>query len=235
MKIKICFNLIITLVVILFVSCDKNNETVEGKNVQRFLGTYYLEGTCEEYVSGGVFLDEREVTIKKGIETDLLINIGSLTSVDFNASVSNDSLYIPLQRWSNFDGTQSSFQGKGEIKNDTLFLRYMAGGSTGVVDCECKGGKEKTTYTGTIIDMPNPCTTVPCLPGILFGLETFYGNWVLSINSHWIWSDSELIVEDTEYFIGDKVKITGIISRKQDANSRQYTELEIQTMTKLSE
>jgi len=88
-------------------------------------------------------------------------------------------------------------------------------------------------YTGEIINMPNPCETDPCLPGLVFGLETSSKSYVLTINSNWIWADNKLIVEDIEYFIDDEVEITGITTIKQDIYSKEYTELEIETIKKL--
>jgi len=87
---------------------------------------------------------------------------------------------------------------------------------------------------GKIIDMPNPCETEPCLPGILFGFETTIDNYVLTINFNWIWSDNQLIFENVEYFIGDEVEITGITTTKQDIFSNEYTELEIKNIKKLN-
>ena len=90
----------------------------------------------------------------------------------------------------------------------------------------------QNTYSGKIIYMPNPCQTEPCLPGIVFGLETTSNSYVLTINSNWIWSNNGLIVEEIEYFIDDEVEITGITTTKQDINSNEYTELEIKTIKK---
>jgi len=87
---------------------------------------------------------------------------------------------------------------------------------------------------GKIINMPNPCETEPCLPGMVFGFETTSNNYVLTINSYWIWSENNLIFEDVEYFIDDEVEITGIITPKQDLQFNEYTELEIKTIKKLN-
>jgi len=90
----------------------------------------------------------------------------------------------------------------------------------------------QNTYRGKIVYMSNPCQTEPCLPGIVFGLETISNNYILAINSDWIWSNNSLIVEDIEYFIDDEVEITGIMTAKQDINSNKYLEIEIQAIKK---
>ena len=92
----------------------------------------------------------------------------------------------------------------------------------------------QNTYSGKIIGTPNPCQTDPCLPGVVLGLETISNIYVLTINSNWIWSNNKLIVEDIEYFLDDEVEITGTITTKQDINSNEYIELEIETIKKLT-
>ena len=91
----------------------------------------------------------------------------------------------------------------------------------------------ESTYSGKIIFLPNPCETVPCLPGAILGLETDTINYVLTENSNWIWNNS-LIFADIEYFIDDEVEITGITTTKQDVNSNKYIELEIKSIKKLT-
>ena len=119
------------------------NINLYAQDIQRFLGTYHLKGVCEDYTHAGfVFPDERNVIIKEGIESDLLINIGaSANDNDFKTFLSEDSLFIPLQWWVNYDGTNASFKAKGKLENDSLFLSYGAGGTFGVFFCECKESK----------------------------------------------------------------------------------------------
>ena len=112
-----------------------------AQDIQRFLGTYHLEGICKDMLQeGNVYPDKRDVIITEGIESDLLINIGaSANDNDFQTFISEDSLFIPLQWWVNYDGTNASFKAKGKVENDSLFLSYGAGGTFGVFFCECKG------------------------------------------------------------------------------------------------
>ena len=122
--------------------CEPVSTDISHKH-SSFIGTYNVVGTCEDVLHvNNFFADEKEVVIKAGTESDLLINIKSLSSeINFKASVSNDSLFIPLQWWTNTDGSQASFQANGAIRNDSLFLHYGAGGSFGLFDCDCKGKK----------------------------------------------------------------------------------------------
>jgi len=123
-----------------------------AQDIQRFLGIYHLKGVCESQ-EGNVFPDERGVIITEGIESDLLINIGASAGFnDFKVFVSGDSLFIPSQWWDNFDETQASFQGKGRIENDSLFLYYKTGGTFGTFECECKG--KKTSSANVLYPLP---------------------------------------------------------------------------------
>jgi len=126
--------LILLHILICISSCNDKD-----KDIQRVIGTYYLEEMCEDHLSGYVFTDERVVVIKESSKYGLLVNIG--TTHDFNAFMSNDSLFIPLQKYTIFDGSQASFQGEGEIKNDSLFLHYKNGSTVGLIECDCKGKK----------------------------------------------------------------------------------------------
>ena len=135
-----------TLLLMLFVltgicSCNKKDES---KDNQRVLAIYYLEGMCKDSLHSSpdsiVFPDECTVVIKESDKYGLLINIEK-TSADFKAFLRGDSLFIPHQQWCNFDGNQATFQGKGKMTDDSLFLHYGVGGRFGVFDCECKGGK----------------------------------------------------------------------------------------------
>ena len=127
----------------------------EAQDIQRFLGPYHLEGICETFIENNfVFTEERDVIITEGTESDLLINIGaSAGNNEFKVFISEDSLFIPVQWWVNFNETQASFQGKGNIENDSLFLYYKATGSFGIIECNCKG--KKTSQTSVLYPLPS--------------------------------------------------------------------------------
>jgi len=127
----------------------------EAQDIQRFLGTYHLEGICETFIENNfVFTEERDVIITEGTESDLLINIGaSAGNNEFKVFISEDSLFIPVQWWVNFNETQATFRGKGRIENDSLFLYYKAGGTFGIIECNCKG--KKTSQTSVLYSLPS--------------------------------------------------------------------------------
>lgn len=132
---KIKSLLFVLLILTSICSCNKKDE---GKDNQHVLAIYHLEGTCLDDVV--VFRDECDIVIKESDKYGLLVNFGSI-STDFKAFLRGDSLFIPLQSWKEYNGNQASFQGNGKMKNDSLFLHYMTGGTFGFFDCESEGEK----------------------------------------------------------------------------------------------
>ena len=94
--------------------------------------------------------------------------------------------------------------------------------------------KGQNTYTGTIIELFSPCVTETGKPwAYLIGFETISGDYyILTVNSHQIVSSDKLIIEGVEYF--DNVVITGTTKEGQCGNSKEYRELEIETIEKWS-
>jgi len=117
-----------------------------NQDIQRFLGEYSLKGMCKVLAPWQDEIPlEKYVVIKTGIESDLLIQYLGFAQSDFKAFILNDSLFIPNQ-WGNIVWEYpESFRGGGEIKNDTLFMRFRNGGEFGVLECECKGRKIGST------------------------------------------------------------------------------------------
>jgi len=87
-------------------------------------------------------------------------------------------------------------------------------------------------YTGKIIRWMNPCPPLPedCDPGLVLWLKTTPQNYVLTINSKWIWND-KMIFDGVEYRVEDEVEITGIVTVRQ--GREEYHELEIEAIKKV--
>lgn len=86
------------------------------------------------------------------------------------------------------------------------------------------------TCVGEIAGVPIPIYTEPPLPGLVAGLETADGDYVLVYNGNTY--DNEITVEGVVYSIGDEVEITGIVSITKVSSSRQFSELEIKSIKK---
>jgi len=91
-------------------------------------------------------------------------------------------------------------------------------------------------YIGKIFDQGAPqfLPDFPPVPCTIFWLETTSGNYILSIDSHWI-CNNKLIVDGIEYDVGDEVEITGTVrSSGVDIYSVEHFSLEIETIKKLT-
>ncbi|MDR1335406.1 MAG: T9SS type A sorting domain-containing protein [Tannerella sp.] len=197
-------------------------------DIQHFTGIFHIKETCLDE-KGYAFSGEKDIHFTAGNESDLLFAMPTNSIKNLNAFVDRDSIFIPLQWWDNYDDTQASFAGKGKIVNDSIFLHYGAGGAFGVVDCDCKGEKIKKQaeeYRGKLVGKPNPCTTIPCLPGIVWALETVENSYILSADNHWY--RDNLVFDNTEYSREDSVVISGTAYHKYDINNKAYIELKIE-------
>ena len=93
---------------------------------------------------------------------------------------------------------------------------------------------ESDVYTGKIIRKANPCplSDFPCVPAVVLWLETTSGDYVLSIDLHWV-LDDKIIIDEVEYLVDDEVEITGKRTVRQDMHSKEYFNLEIETIKKI--
>jgi hypothetical protein len=112
-----------------------------NQNVQRFLGEYLLECECIDQIHmEDTLFYECAITIKEGagIESDLLIDIEAPVEYkDLKTFTFNNAFFIPWQE----NEERASFRGGGEIKNDSLFIRFATTISYRWVVCNCKGEK----------------------------------------------------------------------------------------------
>jgi len=110
-----------------------------NQDIQRFLGKYCLECSCNDMISMITYTRECYVTIKKGenIECDLLTDFPTGYE-NLKTFTFNNAFFIPLQE----NEGRISFRGGGEIKNDSLFLDYGIGSLN---ECNCKGKKTETS------------------------------------------------------------------------------------------
>ncbi|MDR2147201.1 MAG: hypothetical protein LBE91_12150 [Tannerella sp.] len=93
----------------------------------------------------------------------------------------------------------------------------------------------KQTLVGKIIVKGNPCppSDLPCVPGVVFWLETGSDDYVIIIDSHGIWASNKIIFNNNEYFEDDEVEITGEVIVSQNQFYEEYYNIEIETIKKL--
>lgn len=90
------------------------------------------------------------------------------------------------------------------------------------------------TLAGKISQTSNPCMDSPCLPGIVYAFESDTAVYILSIDNHWKWSDSPLIINNNAFELNDSVVIIGRPTCEKDVNSEIYYAIEVDTAYKLT-
>ena len=137
------------------------NITLFAQYAERFIGTFRITGECLDLNhENNIFDEERDIILSAGNESCLLLDMMSFSGKShLQVFIHNDSIFIPLQSFENFDGTQASFSGEGKVINDSIFLHYRTGGTFGVFECNCKGKKTATSNdVESVTDLQNTTT-----------------------------------------------------------------------------
>ena len=88
------------------------------------------------------------------------------------------------------------------------------------------------TITGEYLPVGNPCTTTPCLPGIVYAVLAD-SRYYITVESHWIWENRPWDgYRPTE---GDRVKVTGYVSKRLDVDGNSFYEIEVVSLTEYAE
>jgi hypothetical protein len=124
------------------------NIALFAQNAERFIGTFHIVGECTDLNhENNIFDENRDIIIilSAGNESGLLLEMQPFSSKShLQVFIHNDSIFIPLQPFENFDGTQAFFSGEGKVINDSIFFHYHAGGTFGSFECNVKGKKMTT-------------------------------------------------------------------------------------------
>jgi hypothetical protein len=91
----------------------------------------------------------------------------------------------------------------------------------------------EATITGEYLPVGNPCTTTPCLPGIVYAVFADGKYYYLTVEGYWIWEnrpwDGYMPTE------GDHVKVTGYVSKRLDVNGNRFYEIEVVSLIEYTE
>ena len=82
-----------------------------------------------------------------------------------------------------------------------------------------------TTITGIYSYIGNPCTTSPCLPGMVYVVCKDHQFYYLTVNRIWLWEN-----QSWEGYLpkeGDLVTVIGYLSTKQDIKGMSFYEMEV--------
>lgn len=85
-----------------------------------------------------------------------------------------------------------------------------------------------TTITGKYVIQPNPCTTEPCLPGMVYAVErsgqitflTNAGRWIDRPADNWSWKPQ----------LGDSVTVVGRVGRLVDIHGEACATIEVESI-----
>ena len=84
------------------------------------------------------------------------------------------------------------------------------------------------TVIGKYVITGNPCTTIPCLPGMVYAVLTDDEYYYLTVGGSWLWALGNLHSWDGYTpKTGEDVTVTGHINEKRDVKGNIYYEIEV--------
>jgi hypothetical protein len=84
---------------------------------------------------------------------------------------------------------------------------------------------ETTTVTGNYILAGSPCTTEPCLPGLVYAVSVDEDTYYLTLEGSWLWWSRSWDGYTPE--IGDLVTVTGYVDERVDISGDPFHNLEV--------
>lgn len=88
-------------------------------------------------------------------------------------------------------------------------------------------GQNNDALVGKIVLAANPCTKSPCLPGLVYAVETDTSVFIISIDQKWQFSDNPLVINNDTIELNDSIMINGEVRRKKDVDGQEYREIEV--------
>jgi len=82
-----------------------------------------------------------------------------------------------------------------------------------------------TTLTGEYLPVGNPCTTRPCLPGIVYAVLVDDECYYITVEGSWIWENRPW--DGYKPKEGDFVKVRGYIGKRLDVNRKPFYEIDV--------
>lgn len=95
--------------------------------------------------------------------------------------------------------------------------------------------KNVTIITGKYVLAPNPCTTLPCLPGMVYAVLVDDKYYYLTVNQSLLWVEWEQKSwEGYTPKAGDHVTVVGKIDEKRDIKGEIFYQLEVEILRRAS-
>ena len=94
--------------------------------------------------------------------------------------------------------------------------------------------KKTATITGEYVLAPNPCTTFPCLPGMVYTVLSDGKHYYITVNQSFLWAEGEKISwNGYTPKAGDRVKVVGEIEEKQDINGKHFYQIVVKKLKRV--
>jgi len=84
------------------------------------------------------------------------------------------------------------------------------------------------TLTGRYVFLPNPCTTEPCIPGMVYAIES--GGQCFFITQGGCWSWQAHTCNGWTPSVGDAISVTGVVSQQIDVRRNPYYNIEVESL-----
>lgn len=111
-------------------------------------------------------------------------------------------------------------------------IKFETNGEGGVDTWEWDDGIPDTvTLRGTFTGVGNPCTTIPCLPGIAYVINCGDSNYILTVNN--VWFSDIFTWNGYTPFYGDSIEVQGVLAWNEDLNGDEYCTIEIAALKKI--
>ena len=104
-------------------------------------------------------------------------------------------------------------------------IMHADGRGSSFQDVSCMANSGPVMVTGEYTFVPNPCTTEPCLPGLIFALKVNQTYYYLTVAGHWLW-DAQSWDGFTPQ-VGQIVEVSGEINEQIDVAGQSFKNLEV--------
>jgi len=81
--------------------------------------------------------------------------------------------------------------------------------------------------SGNYVLEPNPCLTIPCLPGVIPAIKTGKTIYFLVVEGHY--ADEPFIWQGKQPQVGETIQLKGKVSTKTDINKEKFYILELES------
>jgi len=76
--------------------------------------------------------------------------------------------------------------------------------------------------------VPNPCTTIPCLPGMAYAIESGGQCYFLTLGGRW--SSQAHAWKGWKPSVGDAVTVSGDVRQQTDVNGNPFLVIEVKSL-----